>query len=527
MENELYENIKITGETSPEYRKVLTPELQHFLIKLHKKFNPQRLSFLQQRKERQKRLDAGENPDFLKETVSIREDKSWKVAPIPKDLQKRWVEITGPTDKKMVINALNSGADVFMADFEDANSPTWKNMVEGQANLKEAVRGELKFTSPEGKEYKLKEQTAVLMVRPRGWHLNEKHMLVDGEEISASLFDFGTFFFHNAHALIEKGTGPYFYLPKLENHREARLWNDVFVYVQNELQIPRGTIRATVLLETILAAFEINEILYELREHCTGLNAGRWDYIYSAIKKFRARPHLIFPDRSQISMTVPFMRAYTGLMVKTCHERGAFAMGGMAAFIPSRKDQQVNEFAFAKIKEDKLRESHDGFDGTWVAHPDLVSVASEVFEKGLQGKPNQLDKKLEDIHIEAKSIYDFTIPGSTITEDGVRKSIVDSLLYLSAWLSGLGAVGIFNMMEDVATAEICRSELWLWVHRQAKLTDGRNIDANFYKSIVEGEEAKLPSSHHLKLARKILDQLVLKDEFTEFLTLAAYDYLEK
>lgn len=528
MKNQLKEAISIKGENLPQLQKVLTPQAQDFLSKLHRKFNPQRLALLNQRAERQKKLDKGENPSFLPGTEAIRNDPQWKVAKTPEDLQKRWVEITGPTDKKMVINALNSGADVFMADFEDANSPTWKNMIEGQANLIDVIQGELKYTSPEGKEYKLNDKIATLMVRPRGWHLSEKHLLVDGEFISASLFDFGLFFFHNAKALIKKGSGPYFYLPKLENHREARIWNDIFIFAQEEIGIPCGTIRATVLLETILAAFEMEEIIYELREHSAGLNAGRWDYIFSIIKKFHSRSNLLLPDREQITMTVPFMRAYTNLLVKTCHQRGAAAMGGMAAFIPSRKDPQINEIALAKVREDKLRESQDGFDGTWVAHPDLVPIAHEIFEKALHHKPNQKEKLREDVQVRAEDLYNFIVPNGAITENGVRKAISVSLQYLSAWLSGMGAVAIFNLMEDVATAEICRSELWHWVHHpDAQLSDGRRIDPALYKQFSDEEYSKLPASSNLAAAKQLLDQLVLAEKFPEFLTLLAYDQLNK
>lgn len=526
MKNQLKEVTSILGKTSPETEKILTPEVQSFLIKLQRKFNPQRLNLLNQRRIRQTNLDKGENPSFLDQTASIRNDQKWKVAKTPADLQKRWVEITGPTDKKMLINAFNSGADIFMADFEDANSPTWKNIVEGQVNLIDAIQGTLRFTSTEGKEYKLNEKRATLMVRPRGWHLVEKHFLVDGEPISASLFDFGIFFFHNAKELIKKGSGPYFYLPKLENHQEARLWNDVFLFAQEELNIPRGTIRATVLLETILAAFEMEEILYELREHSAGLNAGRWDYIFSIIKKFHHQKNLLFPDREQITMTVPFMRAYTNLLVKTCHKRGAHAMGGMAAFIPSRKDPQINQVAIEKVKEDKLRESQDGFDGTWVAHPDLVPIAREVFEKTLNNQPNQKEKLREDVEVAAKDLYHFAVPNGTITESGVRKCISISLQYLSAWLSGFGAVGIYNLMEDVATAEICRAELWHWINNSnAKITDGRKITTELYQQFADEEMRKLPSSEVLLSARKLLDQLILEKEFPEFLTLLAYEKL--
>lgn len=525
MKNQL-RDAQITGETLPELGKVLTPEVQEFLVKLHRKFNPRRLELLKQRAIYQKKLDGGEKPTFLPETLSIRNDTSWKVAETPKDLQKRWVEITGPTDKKMVINALNSGADVFMADFEDANSPTWKNMIEGQANLMEAIQGTLKFSNPEGKEYKLNEKVATLMVRPRGWHLNEKHFLVDGEQISGSLFDFGIFLFHNAKSLIKKGSGPYFYLPKLENHHEAQLWNEVFVFAQETLDIPRGTIRATVLLETILAALQMEEILYELREHSAGLNAGRWDYIFSVIKKFHQAGRLHLPDRDQLTMTVPFMRAYTNLLVRTCHKRGAHAMGGMAAFIPSRKDPQVNEIALAKVREDKLRESQDGFDGTWVAHPDLVPIAREIFEKALNKQPNQKSKLREDVRTPSEALLDFTVPNGTLTENGVRKCISVSLQYLSAWLSGQGAVGIYNLMEDAATAEICRALLWHWVHQpDTKLSDGRLFNKELYTKWTSEEISQLPTSNYLVSARKLLDQLVLFEQFPEFLTLIAYDQL--
>lgn len=506
--------------------KILTPEAQEFLFKLHRKFNSERLALLKERKIRQEKINSGEDPTFLSETEKIRQDLTWKVASTPKDLEKRWVEITGPTDKKMLINALNSGADVFMADFEDANSPTWKNMLEGQSNLMEAIRGALSFTTPEGKLYKLNDRLATLMVRPRGWHLNENHFLVDEETISASLFDFGLYFFHNAKELIRRGSGPYFYLPKIENHKEAKLWNDVFVFAQRELGIPQGTIRATVLLETILAAFEMEEILYELREHSAGLNAGRWDYIFSIIKKFHERKNLLLPDREQITMTVPFMRAYTNRLVQICHKRGAHAMGGMAAFIPSRKDQVVNERALTKVKEDKLRESHDGFDGTWVAHPDLVSVAREIFEKELNHQPHQKHKLREDVKVTAADLYNFVIPGGTITEEGFRKAVHVALQYLEAWLSGQGAVGIYNLMEDVATAEICRSELWHWLHHDdAKLSDGRKIDASLYKKISDEEFNRLTPSPNLLEAKKLLDQLIFAKQFPEFLTLLAYDQL--
>ena len=534
MKNQLDAAI-IQGPLSPENSHILNPQALAFLTKLQRKFNPIRLKLLEDRKEKQLKIDAGENPRFLAETAQIRNDPNWRIPPAPKDLQKRWVEITGPTDRKMMINAFNSGADIYMADFEDANSPTWKNIVEGQANLIEAIAGKLSFTSPEGKQYKLNDKIAVLMVRPRGWHLVEKHLLIDGEPISASLFDFGLAFFHNAKNLIEKGSGPYYYLPKLENHLEARLWNDVFLFAQEELGIPRGTIRATVLLETILTAFEMEEILYELKEHSAGLNAGRWDYLFSTIKKFHTRNNFLFPDRSQLTMTVPFMRAYTELLINSCHKRGAHALGGMAAFIPSRKSKEINEIALEKVREDKLRESKDGFDGTWVAHPDLVPIAHDIFESALKGKPNQLDRLRDDVSVSQEELIDFTVPGGKITEEGMRKNISIALQYLNSWLNGIGAAAIYNLMEDVATAEIARAQLWQWVHHpNASLDDGRPITLEMYQQFADVEQEKLQEGYremlatHSRLytAREILDQLVLNGHFAEFLTLLAYDKLE-
>lgn len=517
--------------TSPAENIILTPEAVSFLIKLHEKFNAKRLELLELRKKRQKQIDEGEDPQFLTSTAHIKDDPSWKVASTPDDLQKRWVEITGPTERKMLINALNSGADVFMADFEDANSPTWKNMIEGQQNLIEAIAGTIAFTSPEGKQYKLNPKTAVLMVRPRGWHLEESHFQVHGKAISGSLFDFGLYFFHNAHTLIKKGSGPYFYLPKMENHLEARLWNEVFVFAQKELVIPNGTIRATVLLETILAAFEMEEILYELREHSAGLNAGRWDYIFSIIKKFHTRADFVFPDRAQITMTVPFMRAYTQLLIQTCHRRGAHAIGGMAAFIPSRSDPAVNETAIQKVREDKVRESTDGFDGTWVAHPDLVAISREIFEKNLQGKPNQKDK-IPSVKVTADELQNFTIPDGRITENGMTKNISIALQYIYAWLSGTGAAAIYNLMEDAATAEISRAQLWQWLHHpKAALKLGLEINSGLYQLVVDQEVQKIASSsgkidqERLKLSKKLLDEVVLEKTFADFLTTKAYNYL--
>ncbi len=506
---------------------VLTSEALGFLEKLHRQFNARREELLRHRTERQTELDAGKLFRFLPETEDVRRG-DWRVTSTPDDLQKRWVEITGPVERKMMINAFNSGANVFMADFEDALSPTWENVVQGQANLIDAVRRTLTFKSPEGKAYQLNKNIATLLVRPRGWHLSERHVTVDGAPISASLIDFGLFFFHNVRELIARKTGPYFYLPKIESHLEARLWNDVFVTAQEALRVPRGTIRATVLVETLPAAFEMDEILYELRDHSSGLNAGRWDYIFSLIKKMRARPNLSLPDRAQITMTVPFMRAYTELLVKTCHRRGAHALGGMAPFIPSRKNPEINEAALAKVREDKLREANDGFDGTWVAHPDLVPTAMEVFEKALGVKSHQKERLREEVRVTADQLLDIRVPGGKITEAGLRNNISVALQYLTAWLQGNGAVGIFNLMEDAATCEISRAQLWLWVQRGARLDDGRQITRELYGKLRDEEIAKLagPGEGRLRQAAEVIDQLVLTPEFEEFLTLPAYRLLD-
>lgn len=535
MIGSLPNGVQVTGTVAPEGKDILSPQALAFVAGLHRNFNPTRINLLEARHQRQARLNAGEVPDFLSATAGIRNDPGWRVAPAPADLQKRWVEITGPTDRKMLINALNSGADIFMADFEDANSPAWENMVQGQANLREAIDRTIDYTSPEGKRYSLNEQVATLLVRPRGWHLVEKHVLVDGQSVSASLFDFGLYFFHNARKLIEKGTGPYFYLPKLESHLEARLWNEVFDFAQDALDIPRGTIRATVLIETILAAFEMEEILYELRTHASGLNAGRWDYIFSIIKKFHNRPGFFFPDRGQVTMTVPFMRAYTDLLVQTCHKRGAHAMGGMAAFIPSRRDAQVNEIALSKVQEDKRREAGDGFDGTWVAHPDLVPTAREVFQQYLGEKPHQKDCLREEVSVQANALLDFHIQGGKITESGLRQNISVAIQYLESWLRGTGAVAIFNLMEDTATAEISRAQLWQWIHYpEAALDDGRKIDISLYQAIAGEELEKIKSAYgdyqyqsgKFDLAARLFHQLVTADQFPEFLTLLAYEHFE-
>jgi malate synthase len=527
------EGVRITGAHIPQSDTVLNPAALAALAKLQRAFNGRRLQLLQRRVERQARLDAGEMPAFLPKTQTIRDDANWRVGPIPADLQKRHVEITGPTDKKMLINALNSGADMFMADFEDANSPTWANMVQGQANLTEAIERTLTFATPE-KNYALNQDVATLMVRPRGWHLLEKHLLIDGAPMSGSLFDFGLYFFHNAKRLLAKGTGPYFYLPKLESHLEARLWNDVFNLAQDELGIPRGTIKVTVLIETILAAYEMDEILYELRDHITGLNAGRWDYTFSCIKEFRRQAGFVFPDRGQVTMTVPFMRAYTELLVKTCHQRGAHAMGGMAAFIPSRKDVQVNEVALAKVREDKVRESTDGFDGTWVAHPDLVPVAKKVFADALGDRPHQKERLREEVRVSAEQLRDFRVPNGTLTENGLRHNISVGLQYIEAWLRGNGAVAIYNLMEDTATAEISRSQVWQAIHHHAQLADGRPVTLELYRALVPQELEKIRGmwgeknfkASRIDLARQVFDQLVTDDQFADFLTLRAYEYLD-
>lgn len=526
--------IELRMPASPIVAEILTEEALTFLAKLHRAFNARRLELLQRRVERQAALDAGQLPTFLPETESIRTGE-WRVNPIPADLQKRHVEITGPTDRKMVINALNSGADVFMTDFEDANSPTWENMLQGQINLTNAIERQIDFVSAEGKEYKLNPQVGVLLVRPRGWHLNEKHLWIDGQPMSGSLFDFGLYFLRNAQRLLGKGSGPYFYLPKLENHLEARLWNDVFNLAQEEIDLPRGTIKVTVLIETILAAFEMEEILYELREHIAGLNAGRWDYMFSIIKKFRNQPDFAFPDRAQVTMTVPFMRAYTELLVRTCHKHGAHAIGGMAAFIPSRKDAQVNEIAITKVREDKLRESNDGFDGTWVAHPDLVPVAKEVFANKLGEKPHQKERLREDVNVSAEQIRTFIVPGGQITEAGLRLNINVGILYIESWLRGNGAAAIYNLMEDAATAEISRAQVWQWLHSpNGVLADGRKVSLELYHQIQPEELAKIKAlvgeqnfaTGRYAEAAQIFDSLVTSDTFSEFLTLNAYERLE-
>jgi malate synthase len=517
--------VEIRGAAVERSDEILTPPALDFVADLARTFEPTRRELLTARAARQVELSAGGELRFLNETRAVR-DGAWRVAPAPADLQVRKVEITGPTDRKMVINALNCGASVYMADFEDANTPTWENMISGQVNLADAVRRKIDFTSPEGKRYALNETLATLVVRPRGWHLLEKHLLVDGAPVAGALMDFGLYLFHNAKTLIDRGSGPYFYLPKLESHREARLWNDVFVRAQEKLGIPKGTIKATVLVETFPAAFEMDEILYELRDHSGGLNAGRWDFIFSVIKKFNHRSDFLLPDRAQVTMTVPFMRAYTELLVRTCHARGAFALGGMAAFIPTRKDPQVNEVALAKVREDKIREATDGFDGTWVAHPDLVPVAMEEFDRVLGAKKNQLDRTRDDVRVSDAQLRAVGVPGGTITDDGVKSNVSVGIQYLESWLRGIGAAAIYNLMEDAATAEISRSQVWQWVHHGAKTTDGTLVTKDVIRKIGRDEVARLDRpGRRFGDALALFEDVALADRFVEFLTLPGYDRL--
>jgi malate synthase len=522
------EGIEIRGAVRPEWTTILTPDAVRFVATLTRRFNPTRKELLARREARQARLDAGENPDFLPETQAVR-DGDWQVAPPPPDLQDRRVEITGPVDRKMIINALNSGAKVFMADFEDANSPTWENCVQGQLNLYDAVRRTIEYTSPDGKPYRLNEQTAVLCVRPRGWHLPEKHLWVDGEPAPGALMDFGLYFYHNAHELIQRGTGPYFYLPKLESHLEARLWNEVFVFAQEQLGIPRGTIRATVLIENILAAFECEEILYELREHSAGLNSGRWDYLFSIIRKFRARADIVLPDRATLTMTVPFMKAYSELVVQSCHKRGIHAIGGMSAYIPRRDDPDANAAAIAQVVADKQREVSEGYDGTWVAHPGLVPIVLEVFNTHMP-TPNQIHVKPSRA-ITAQELLNF--PRGEITERGMRTNINVSLRYLDSWLRGVGAAAINYLMEDAATVEISRSQLWQWIRRGAHLSDGRAITPELFEQMLTEELESIRASYgdaaaqsRLDDAATILRQVVLSEPFIDFVTLVAYEYID-
>jgi malate synthase len=524
------EEVQVTRPLTEAQSEILTREAQRFLTKLARNFEDRRQQLLDSRSVRQREIDAGKIPDFLAETASLREAK-WTVAPIPHDLLDRRVEITGPVDRKMIINALNSGASVFLADFEDSNSPTWQNNLDGQYNLRDAVNGVISYVSPEGKKYELAEKTATLFVRPRGWHLDEKHFLIGGKPISGSLFDFGLFFFHNAKNLVAKGTGPYFYLPKLESHLEARLWNDVFNFAQDELGIPRGTIRATVLIETILAAFEMDEILYELRDHSAGLNCGRWDYIFSFIKKFRNHADFVLPDRAQVTMDRDFLNSYVHLLIQTCHRRGIHAMGGMAAQIPIKNDPAANEAALEKVRQDKLREVRAGHDGTWVAHPGLVPLAKEVFDAYMKGA-NQISRKLDEVRIAAADLV--KVPEGEITEAGLRWNIDVGLQYLAAWLKGNGCVPIYNLMEDAATCEICRAQVWQWVKHGAKLTDGRTVSMEFVRLAIAQELEKLQTqlgaerfdSMGFKTAAQIYESMMTCADFPEFLTLVAYEYID-
>jgi malate synthase len=528
MSSVFLEGLEIVGPMTPRYAEILSPDACRFLSQLFQRFGPRREELLARRMQRQREIDAGKMPDFLPETSPIR-GGAWRVASVPDDLLDRRTEITGPVERKMAINALNSGAQCWMADFEDANSPTWSNVMDGQINMRDAVRGTISYTSPEGKSYALKPKTATIVARPRGWHMEEKHVLLEGRRVSASLFDWGLYFFHNAHRLLARGSGPYFYLPKLESHLEARLWNEVFVYAQDALGISRGTIRATVLIETITGAFEAEEILYELREHASGLNCGRWDYMFSFVKKFRNRTEYLFPDRTLITMTVPFLRAYCLHVINVCHHHGAYAMGGMAAQIPIRDDPEANEAALAKVRADKLREAKDGFDGTWVAHPGLVQTALDAFAEHMKG-PNQLDR-LHDVKITAA---DLLAPlHGPITETGVRWNIHVGIRYLEAWLGGSGAEPIHNLMEDLATSEISRSQLWQWLRFGAKLDDGRPITIGLYETLLHEELAKIREDYGAAVydggrfpeATELFMRMVKSEQFDEFLSLPAYELL--
>jgi malate synthase len=526
----LSDGVEVRGPVEGRSEEILTDEALAFVAGLQREFGARRTELLEARAERQRRLDEGERPNFAAETTR---EGDWRVPPAPPDLRDRRVEITGPTDRKMVINALNSGARCFMADFEDANAPTWSNMVEGQVNFADAVRRTIELTGPDGREYRLDEDTATLLVRPRGWHLPEGHLIVDGEPVSGSLFDFGLAFFHNARELLDRGSGPYYYLPKLESHLEARLWNDVFGWAQDRLGIPSGTIRATVLIETILAAFEMDEILFELRDHASGLNAGRWDYIFSIIKKFRRDPAFVLPDRAEVTMTVPFMRAYTDLVVRTCHRRGAHAIGGMAAYIPSRRDPEANEEALAKVAQDKEREAGAGFDGTWVAHPDLVQTATDEFDRVLGERPNQVDRQRDDVHVTADELLDVHVPGGEISAEGIRTNVSVGVRYLASWLSGVGAASIDNLMEDAATAEISRSQLWQWAATGSEIATGERVIPDMVREAIETELEGLRESigeqdfgrYRFVEARAVFERVALGDTFEEFLTLPAYELL--
>lgn len=524
------EGLIIKAPAKAEFAPILTPAALEFLLSLARKFESTRAELLKKRALRQKEINAGQLPDFLPETKKIRESE-WRVAPIPQDLMERKVEITGPVDRKMMVNAFNSGAHVFMADFEDSHAPTWQNNLQGQINLRDATNGTISFLSPEGKHYQLKPKTATLMVRPRGWHLIEKHILADGQPISASLFDFGLAFFHNAETLIRKGTGPYFYLPKMESHLEARLWNDVFIFSQEKLGIPRGTIRATVLIETLPAAFEMDEILYELKDHSAGLNCGRWDYIFSFIKKLRERKECLLPDRAQVTMDKAFLKAYVELLIKTCHRRGIHAMGGMAAQIPIKSDPSANEAAIEKVRQDKLREVKAGHDGTWVAHPGLIATALDTFNQNMSGA-NQLQVTRVEVQITARDLL--SIPAGQITEKGLRLNVNVGMLYLESWLKGNGCVPLYHLMEDAATAEISRTQVWQWLRHEAKLSNGTPVTKELVKKVVQEEldgiresvGAEVFEKGQFHRAAEIFETMSTRKECPEFLTLIAYDYLD-
>jgi malate synthase len=526
MSQPIPQGVAISGPISNEFAQILTPEALGFVAKLHRKFESRRQELLAARAARQKEFDQGKLPDFLPQTKAIREG-DWIVAPQPKDMLDRRVEITGPTDRKMVINALNCGAATFMADIEDANCPTWHNMIDGQVNLRDAVRRTISLES-NGKHYRLNEKTAVLLPRPRGWHLDEKHVTIDGAAVSGGIFDFALYFFHNAKELIQRGSGPYFYLPKMESHLEARLWNEIFDFSENEIQIEKGSIKATALIETVVAAFEMDEILYELRSHSAGLNIGRWDYIFSCIKKFRANQEFCLADRAQVTMTAPFMRAYALLLVKTCHRRGAPAMGGMAAQIPIKNDPAANDAAIEKVRADKLREVTDGCDGTWVAHPGLVPVAKAVFDQHMP-QPNQYARQRPDVKVSARELLDFQ-PEQPITEAGLRNNISIGIQYLGAWLAGNGCVPVYNLMEDAATAEISRSQIWQWIRSpKGVLEDGRKVTAELFKESLSAELKKIKESGaegRLDEAAQLFERITTDDQYVEFLTLPAYQLID-
>jgi malate synthase len=524
--------ISIAGTFAKGYEEILTTEALEFLLKLHQLFNARRKDLLEKRQSRQQEIDAGKMPDFLPETEHIR-NGNWKVAPLPADLLDRRVEITGPVNRKMIINALNSGAKVFMADLEDSNTPSWKNNIEGQINLRDAINRTISFENPKnGKQYKLNEKLATLMVRPRGWHLEERKITVEGEVMSGSLVDFGLYFFHNVKALLQKGSGPYFYLPKLESHLEARLWNDVFVFAQTYLGIPQQTIKATVLVETILASFELDEILFELKDHSAGLNCGRWDYIFSYIKKFRNLEGFVLPNRGQVGMTTHFMSSYSQLVIKTCHQREVHAMGGMAAQIPIKNDEAANEKAIAKVRADKLLEVKNGHDGTWVAHPGLVKIAMEIFDTHMP-QDNQIFNKREDVKVTAEDLI--MIPKGTITEEGIRQNINVGILYIESWLRGVGAAAIYNLMEDAATAEISRTQIWQWMKAAATTYEGKTVTPNYINSLLPEELEKIKKYVGEEAYQKgkfidaiaLFKELIFGEEYVEFLTLPAYDLLEK